>query len=376
MPERQFPFELPAVSKQMFEIAAAQVPLEAGNEFTNLLSPSFLKQTVYSHLSGFVYRNLSPVKAAMDAKSWQQLELQYVQILRGNHQFLALHQQMVQLLESNNIAFAVLKGLDLLFRTYREEGIRHISDIDVLIAPKDLLRVTEIFENAGFRCKQSIDKSSFHEKHFQLHAPLQASLNGLNIDVHILLFDTFLGFEIDAEDLLSKRQPIDWNQQKTYVLAASDAALFNLLHLYVHLDKGNHFKMSSFLDVQRTIHELNYPANKTQYSKAIQEKIEYIIDCMVWLGLLEEHFLPQRKKAPARYFFYLLFFLQTLQPTFIQTLRYKFFPRLFLYSFSWKTLPLLFHEAFPSKRYLLYGAPNRSYLGAWIYRLKHFTRKK
>jgi hypothetical protein len=37
---------------------------------------------------------------------------------------------------------------------------------------------------------------------------------------------------------------------------------------------------------------------------------------------------------------------------------------------------LLFHEAFPSKRYLLYGAPMRSYLGAWIFRLKHFTRKK
>jgi hypothetical protein len=235
---------------------------------------------------------------------------------------------------------------------------------------------TEIFENAGFKCKQSIDKSSFHEKHFQLHAPLQASLNGLNIDVHILLFDSFLGFEFDTEALLSKRQLIEWNQQKTYVLTANDAALFNLLHLYVHLDKGNHFKMSSFIDVQRTIHELNYPANKAQYSAAIQEKIEYIIDCMVWLGLIENSYLPQRKKAPARYFFYLLFFLQTLQPTVIQTLRYKFFPRLFLYSFSWKTLPLLFHEAFPSKRYLLYGAPNRSYLSAWIYRLKHFTRKK
>ena len=160
------------------------------------------------------------------------------------------------------------------------------------------------------------------------------------------------------------------------MLATKDAALFNLLHLYVHLDKGNHFKMSSFIDVQKTISALDYPNNKAQYPKHIQTKIEYVIDCMVWLGLLEHDFLPQRKKAPARYFFYLLFFLQAIQPTFGQTLRYKFFPRLFLYPFSWKTLPLLFHEVFPSKRYLLYGAPNSSYLGAWLKRLKHFTRKK
>jgi len=128
--------------------------------------------------------------------------------------------------------------------------------------------------------------------------------------------------------------------------------------------------------VQKTISALDYPNQKAQYPKQIQEKIEFVIDCMVWLGLLENNYFPQRKKAPARYFFYLLFFLQTLQPTFIQTLRYKFLPRLFLYSFSWKTLPLLFHEVFPSKRYLLYGAPNSSYFGAWLKRLQHFTRKK
>ncbi len=376
MSSTRYPFELPEVSKQLFAIAASPNAADMATFQPKIISAPFIKQAVLSHLSGFVYRNLSSVKEQVDPKLWKQLELQYVQVLQGNHQFLRLHQQMVQLFEQNQIPFAVLKGLDLLFRTYREEGIRHISDIDVLILPEDLQKVTDLFKANGFKCKQSIDKSSFHEKHYQLHAPLQASLNGLNIDVHVLLFDTFLGFEFPTAPLLSKRLQIDWEQQYTAVLDAKDAALFNLLHLYVHLDKGNHFKMSSFLDVQRTIHALDYPHNKAQYPKQIQVKIEYVIDCMVWLGLLEHDFLPQRKKAPARYFFYLLFFLQALHPTFGQTLRYKFFPRLFLYQFSWKTLPLLFHEVFPSKRYLLYSAPNSSYLGAWIKRLQHFTRKK
>lgn len=376
MSSPRFPFELPVVSKKLFELAAAQSDLEIETFEPTIFSGPFLKQAVLSHLSGFAYRKLSPVKGQIEPKLWKQLELQYVQLLQGNHQFLNLHQQMVALLEANKIQFAVLKGLDLLFRTYREEGIRHISDIDLLILPEDLQKVTDLFKVNGFKCKQSIDKSSFHEKHYQLHAPLQASLNGLNIDVHILLFDTFLGFDFPTKPLLDTRLKIDWEQQHTYVLAPNDAALFNLLHLYVHLDKGNHFKMSSFIDVQKTISALDYPGNKAQYPKQIQFKIEYVIDCMVWLGLLENDFLPQRKKAPARYFFYLLFFLQAIQPTFGQTLRYKFFPRLFLYQFSWKTLPLLFHEVFPSKRYLLYSAPNSSYLGAWLKRLQHFTRKK
>ena len=376
MSSPKFPFQLPEVSKQLFMLAANPSSIENITFDPKIISATFIKQAVLSHLSGFAYRNLSPVKENVDPKLCKQLELQYVQVLQGNHQFLNLHQQMVALLEANKIQFAVLKGLDLLFRTYREEGIRHISDIDLLILPEDLQKVTDLFKANGFKCKQSIDKSSFHEKHYQLHAPLQASLNGLNIDVHVLLFDTFLGFDFPTKPLLDQRLQMDWAQQHTYVLATKDAALFNLLHLYVHLDKGNHFKMSSFIDVQKTISALDYPNNKAQYPKHIQVKIEYVIDCMVWLGLLEHDFLPQRKKAPARYFFYLLFFFQAIQPTFGQTLRYKFFPRLFLYQFSWKTLPLLFHEVFPSKRYLLYGTPNSSYLGAWWKRLKHFTRKK
>lgn len=376
MSSRKFPFVLPEVSRQLFEVATNPNVIENANFDCQEISDSFIKQAVLSHLSGFVYRNLSPAKEKVDPQLWKQLEFQYVQVLQGNHQFLRLHQQMVQLFEQNHIPFAVLKGLDLLFRTYREEGIRHISDIDLLIRPQDLQAVTQLFKDNGFQCKQSIDKSAFHEKHFQLHAPMQATFHGLNIDVHILLFDTFLGFDFPTQTLLGNRERIEWNNQHTWVLPASDAALFNLLHLYVHLDKGNHFKMSSFLDVQRTIEALDYQKNRANYSKQIQAKIDYVIDCMVWLGLLEHDFLPDRKKAPARYFFYLLFFLQAVQPTFEQTLRFKFIPRLFLYQFSWKTIPLLFHEAFPSKRYLQYSAPNSSYLGAWLKRLQHFTQNK
>lgn len=376
MSSPRFPFELPVVSKKLFELAAAQSDLEIETFEPTIISAPFLKQAVLSHLSGFAYRKLSPVKGQIEPKLWKQLELQYVQLLQGNHQFLNLHQQMVALLEANKIQFAVLKGLDLLFRTYREEGIRHISDIDLLILPEDLQKVTDLFEAHGFKCNLQVYVSKFYEKHIPNHAPLQASFNGLNIDVHVFVLNKKSQSYFSTNDLILNREKIFWNDQYTYVLEKKNSALFVILHLHKHIDHGNAIKMSSFIDVQKTISALDYPNNKAQYPKQIQVKIEYVIDCMVWLGLLENDFLPQRKKAPARYFFYLLFFLQAIQPTFGQTLRYKFFPRLFLYQFSWKTLPLLFHEVFPSKRYLLYSAPNSSYLGAWLKRLQHFTRKK
>jgi len=376
MSSPRFPFELPVVSKKLFELAAAQSDLEIETFEPTIISAPFLKQAVLSHLSGFAYRKLSPVKGQIEPKLWKQLELQYVQLLKGNHQFLNLHQQMVALLEANKIQFAVLKGLDLLFRTYREEGIRHISDIDLLILPEDLQKVTDLFEAHGFKCNLQVYVSKFYEKHIPNHAPLQASFNGLNIDVHVFVLNKKSQSYFSTNDLILNREKIFWNDQYTYVLEKKNSALFVILHLHKHIDHGNAIKISSFIDVQKTISALDYPNNKAQYPKQIQVKIEYVIDCMVWLGLLENDFLPQRKKAPARYFFYLLFFLQAIQPTFGQTLRYKFFPRLFLYQFSWKTLPLLFHEVFPSKRYLLYSAPNSSYLGAWLKRLQHFTRKK
>lgn len=369
------PFTLSKEAQQLFQLAIHQNEREYSQQ--TIVNSHFFQQAQLSHLSGFAYRHLKlAAYEPAEMLPWRALEMQYLKIDASNHAFIELLTKLQPVLEKAKIPYAVLKGMDLLFRTYQETGIRHISDIDLLIRPQDLEKLQTILLQIGFNCKASIDKSAFHEKHFQLHAPLQASFNGLNIDVHILLFDTYLGLDFSTEKLLWDRNKISWNDQYTWVLNAKDAALFNLLHLWVHLDKGNHFKMSSFIDVYHTLKELDYPKLKNTYSKSIQPKIEEVIDCMVWMGLLQDAYLPDRKAAPSRYFFYLKFFLQELEPTLGQQLRYKFFPRLFLYSFSWKTLPLLFFEAFPSKRYLNYTAPNRSYLSAWLLRLGHFARKK
>jgi hypothetical protein len=371
----KYPFSLSKEALQLFQLAIHQNDNTSSQQI--IVDKRFFQLAQLSHLSGFAYRNLKLAAfEPTEMLSWRALEMQYLKIDASNHAFIELLTKLQPVLEKAQIPYAVLKGMDLLFRTYQETGIRHISDIDLLIRPQDLDKLQTILTQLGFSCKPSIDKSAFHEKHFQLHAPLQASFNGLNIDVHILLFDTFLELNFSTEKLLWNRTKVSWKDQYTWVLNAKDAALFNLLHLWVHLDKGNHFKMSSFIDVYHTLKELDYPSQKNTFSKSVQRKIEEVIDCMIWLGLLEDNYLPNRKAAPSRYFFYLKFFLQELKPTLGQQLRYKFLPRLFLYSFSWKTLPLLFFEAFPSKRYLNYTSPNRSYLTAWLLRLGHFTRKK
>lgn len=336
---------------------------------------TFSEKAQLSHLSGFAYWFfLNNKLSGFNASLWKSLQIKYVQILQSNTHFLTLHQEMCTMLEDHQIPFSVLKGMDLIFRTYRELGVRHISDIDLLILPEHLEKVKLLFEEKGFSCSQSVDKSHFHEKHFQLHAPLQASKNGMNIDVHIMLYDTLLGFHFPTEQLISRREKISWQEQETWVLQKSDSALFNILHLYVHLDKGNHFKMSSFLDVLLTLSALDYPKNKHHFEVNVQTKIEHVIDCMIWMGLLNEDYLPRRKKAPKRYYFYIQFFLKEQKPTLSQLIRFKFLPRFVPSSFSWKIFPLIFFEAFPSKKYLNKGNPNSHYAIAWIKRLRYFAR--
>jgi hypothetical protein len=131
---------------------------------------------------------------------------------------------------------------------------------------------------------------------------------------------------------------------------------------------------SSFLDVLLTLPALDYPNNKHHFEVNVQTKIEHVIDCMIWMGLLNEDYLPSRKKAPKRYYFYIQFFLKEQKPTLIQLIRFKFFPRLVPSSFSWKILPLIFFEVFPSKKYLSKGNPNSHYAIAWFKRLKYFAR--
>ena len=62
MSSPRFPFELPVVSKKLFELAAAQSDFEIETFEPTIISAPFLKQAVLSHLSGFAYRKLSPVK--------------------------------------------------------------------------------------------------------------------------------------------------------------------------------------------------------------------------------------------------------------------------------------------------------------------------
>lgn len=56
-------------------------------------------------------------------------------------------------LESLGIPFIPLKGLDLLFRAYPSLGMREMTDMDILIHPRDVRKVMAYFESKGLTRK-------------------------------------------------------------------------------------------------------------------------------------------------------------------------------------------------------------------------------
>lgn len=194
-----------------------------------LLSHPELSEKYYP---GFVYEKL---------KAYQQRILLHSTLLRE-----ALLAFIAQL-DTAQIPYALLKGWDLHFRHGISLKNRQISDIDILIAEKDLIAVDNLLQDNGFQTKLHVYKSRWHEKWQPVHAPLFARKGAIMVDIHTKAIAKEHAIKWDFD--LAELEKIQNQHQQITLLTRPNSELFLILHTLKHFESLHPLKASQIRDL-------------------------------------------------------------------------------------------------------------------------------
>ena len=138
---------------------------------------------------------------------------------------------IIEMLNQSEIPILLLKGAPLAINYYDNIAGRPLSDVDIMIKPKDLVNTIAIFKKNGFHPITPIQKNTFKWR----HAVGFENNDGLEIDLHLSLF---------LENLNEKDQEVYWEHseamvffgKKTQTLCPTDHLLHTIVHGVVHND--------------------------------------------------------------------------------------------------------------------------------------------
>lgn len=140
--------------------------------------------------------------------------------------------EVLRLLNSENIKTVLLKGMALENTLYGNEGLRQMSDVDILIDRKECIRARNILMNSGYVSLPV--KSLFHKLILTSTGKHLPSLikNGTSVEIHHELFGSRQNNL--TEKLYDTSCEIELSGEKAYVPGPQIFFLYLVKHLYLH----------------------------------------------------------------------------------------------------------------------------------------------
>lgn len=149
-------------------------------------------------------------------------------------------------LEKEGIRVVLLKGLALEHQVYGAKGLRQMSDADLLVSPRDVLRARDILIKAGF-VSNSLKSCLYKPIILDIgnHLP-ELHRGGISVDLHHRLFGRE-GTEMVAT-AMERAEVTDAGGSKLYVLPPLTAFLGLVSHIGKHEIKGE-FQLRLYIDI-------------------------------------------------------------------------------------------------------------------------------
>lgn len=152
-------------------------------------------------------------------------------------------QQLAEAWKQAGIAYIPLKGMALVDYLYHDLGHRAIGDLDLLIAPKDLINAKNAAEHAGaVLVKDNGFSDLVHDpyglKYQQLLVELHQHIHNKTQSYHVSMQDLWQSAKIDP-----KLPGLGYRQPHEYLIEHL------CLHLYVHLYGSHRMKWAWFTDI-------------------------------------------------------------------------------------------------------------------------------
>ena len=313
----------------------------------------FIQLCYATHYAGIISDLIKAYEPnEIPSEVFPQLKSYQLRVLTSNERLLHQYASLVQIANEQQLTLYPLKGITLMPNLYERPYHRHISDIDVLIDNKDLLKWENVLKTQGFDIKRRHAKSRFHEQMNLKYDPLQAFKQQTVVDFHVSLNSGFHHISLPIASLME-------NHETSHELHSVDQFIFVCLHAYKHLYYGQlnvlHLMDIFLMNKQISTAELWTRCERFRCTKEVQQALD--------LSLF--FFGDSSKQIPKWQASVLQKELMAIPFTF--RVRQLFFYRKHLrIPVSWKQLPsYLWFQVFPSAAYLRQSDGKSSYVANW-----------
>ena len=141
-----------------------------------------------------------------------------------------------RLFKDNNIPTAIFKGSALAQSAYGDISLRQAGDIDVLISRAHFARARLLLESLGYQMTPQLTATQL-SSHLASHCEIQFVRDDwfTIVDLHWALAPKSFVFKMDAEELLSRLQPVTIAGTEIETLATEDLIVYLSMHGAKHL---------------------------------------------------------------------------------------------------------------------------------------------
>lgn len=211
-----------------------------------------LKKALDTHLAPILHKTFSGLRVQIPTDIKDGLQNAYNQVLVRN---IVLQKQFVgfaKALNEHQIPLVPLKGIYLSEVIYKDLGLRHLSDIDVLIKEESLDRVCGIMSDDGWQVKSALLHDSLHEERFSHAHPITLVKNEIQIELHTHLYNGNQFTTLTREKLWEDVRAAKFLGVEIHQFSNELLLQHQCLHLHKHLF-GYELKMLSFCDIREIL---------------------------------------------------------------------------------------------------------------------------
>ena len=233
--------------------------------FIEQASNNYLIQLFTIHFTNTEIKNVIPPFVQANAVKV------YQKLLAENIRLFYLFNEIAYSSNLKGVRLIPLKGIYLAEKIYQDYGLRHISDIDILVESHDLDKMVKILIDLSWKLEKTPQTSSYISSKILTAHPFTLTKNNHFIEIHNRIHSGGQSYEIDTNRYIKNTISTDFGINKVYTLQLNDLIQHLCIHIHKHLFFGR-LKISSFCDLREIFRKQE---NKIDWDKFLSTSKEY-----------------------------------------------------------------------------------------------------
>jgi hypothetical protein len=214
---------------------------------------NFVQRAMATHLAPLLFRSLSTFRGqGVPDEALATLQRSYNTVLSTNIRMYALFSEIAEAWHQAGIEVIPLKGIYLAESVYGDIGLRHLSDMDLLVREGTVERCAEVAHKHGWEVKWFLQQTEEFTRDFGSAHPVKFIKAGAVIELHTHIHNRGKSYRVDIEEYWKNSSPAKLSGHTIRTLRNSDLIQHLCIHLYKHM-ASTELKISSFCDIREVL---------------------------------------------------------------------------------------------------------------------------